>query len=62
MERLKLEPINPDSESTYLLFDDLARDYFYARRLKSEIREEFHDLEIGESRMITPTSGITRES
>ena len=49
-------------EASFLIFDDKSDGYFIARRTRSELKREFHDMEIGETRMLSDTVGITRDT
>jgi hypothetical protein len=46
---------------SFLLFDDKLPQYYFAKRNEHEIKEEFHNMEIGEVRMLSENIGIERE-
>ncbi len=47
----------------YLLHDDTSPNFYIARRTEEELKPEItNGLEIGQTRMLTDTIGITRES
>ena len=47
---------------TFLIFDDKSENYFVARRTKDQVKENFHDMAVGEVRMLSDTIGIIREA
>ena len=47
---------------TFLFFDGKSANYYFARRSQDEIKPEFHDMKIGEIRMLSDTIGVERES
>ena len=47
---------------TFLLFDDKSEKYFVARRTKDQVKEIFHDMAVGEVRMLSDSVGIIREA
>lgn len=49
-------------EPSFLIFDDKSDNYFIARRAQSELKTEFHDMEIGETRMMSDNVGIIRDA
>tara|TARA_A100000172_G_scaffold51927_1_gene32750 strand:- start:6258 stop:6410 length:153 start_codon:yes stop_codon:yes gene_type:complete len=46
---------------SFLLFDSKLTDYYFARRQEDEVKKKFHDMKVGEVRMLTETIGIERE-
>lgn len=46
---------------SFLLFDDKLHQYYFSKRKEDEIKEQFHDMEIGEVRMLSENIGIQRE-
>lgn len=50
-----------ETEASFLLFDDKSDSYFIARRSANEVKPEYRDMEIGETRMLSETIGIVRE-
>ncbi len=49
-------------DMTFLLFDDKSEKYFVARRTKDQVKEIFHDMAVGEVRMLSDSVGIIREA
>jgi hypothetical protein len=47
---------------TFLFFDDKSANYYFARRSAEEIKPEFHDMKVGETRMLSETIGVERET
>ena len=47
---------------TFLLFDDKSEKWFFARRTKDQVKESFHDMAVGEVRMLSDTIGIICET
>lgn len=46
---------------TFLFFDEKSDTFFIARRSADEVKPAFHDMKIGETRMLSDTIGVMRE-
>ena len=51
-----------DTTMTFLFFDDKSDNFYFARRSADEMQPKFHDMKIGETRMLSDTIGVIRES
>ena len=49
-------------EMTFLFFDDKSTNYYIARRSAEEVKPQFHDMKVGEIRMLSETIGVERET
>ena len=49
---------------SFVIFDDVQsseKNWFIGKRKIHEVKKEFHDMKLGEIRMITKTIGIIRD-
>ena len=49
-------------ELEFLFFDDKSTNYYIARRSAEEVQPQFHDMKVGEIRMLSKTIGVERET
>lgn len=47
--------------ASFLIFDDTSENFFIARRTAAQIKPVFHNMKVGEVRMLTDTIGVERE-
>ena len=49
-------------ELEFLFFDDKSTNYYIALRSAEEVKPQFHDMKVGEIRMLSETIGVERET